>query len=415
MEYAGSAEILTLMRIRRKTGWSLDNLAESLGISKSELSRMETGKRKMPRDLFTEALRALGIAWNFAEYEGLEDRFRLVNQYLYEMESVKARELLNELLEQEAEFRYSSQYFWWSLVDFFNEILFRPNLCTKDEIDELEKEVMSFQTHFPEDMQILIMDLRYFRKGDKNLEYLDSPIREIGNATTAGTMLLFHRYQKMVKVSSFFEVMELYDRLENRLKQDRNFKRLIEADILKSILFTRMGEFDAAEKILLQTYNLAEKIAYKEPERKIFENLMWNALRSKEYRKFLACLRKEYELYPERLSGGNVILAPYSLYMSGESEKAVQAIAWIHQNLRTDPFEERTLLMTEDLILDRPKMFVRHSESCLKEAKKNNDCEIVSLLLQIQAEFYEKKKDWENAYKKLKAIRNGRSAVISDL
>lgn len=408
MEYVSHQDVLALMWIRRRAGWSLENMATSLGVSKSELSRMESGKRKMTKKLFQEAVLTLNIDWNFECYEELEDKFRLVNKFLYEMEPKRACDLLNEMLENKLYFRNSRQYFWWSLVDLFNEIIFKPNICLNNEMDVLEQEVHDFWMYFPEDIKILIIDLRYFKKGANDLDSLDYPIRDIGNATIAGTMLLFHRYQKMVKVSSFFDTMELYNRLENQLKQDRNFKRLIEVDILKSILFTRIGEFEAAEKILLQTYDLSNKISYKEPVRKIFENLMWNSIRSGKYLEFLLYLKKQNELYPDCLSGGNVILAPYCLFMLGEFEQANQGILWMNQNLRTNKFEEKTLLMIDDLIKDRPKMFIRHSESCLKEAKKNNDYEVVNLLLEIQVRFFENKGDWKNAYKKLIMIKNGK-------
>ncbi|EYT81257.1 XRE family transcriptional regulator [Streptomyces sp. Tu 6176] len=63
MEQESSLDAVVRMRIRslrKARGWSLDNLAERAGISPSQLSRIETGHRRLSLDQLTAISRALG-------------------------------------------------------------------------------------------------------------------------------------------------------------------------------------------------------------------------------------------------------------------------------------------------------------------------------------------------------------------
>ncbi|NDZ80413.1 helix-turn-helix transcriptional regulator [Streptomyces sp. SID10853] len=53
---------LRIRGLRRARGWSLDNLAERAGISPSQLSRIETGHRRINLDQLAAIARALGTS-----------------------------------------------------------------------------------------------------------------------------------------------------------------------------------------------------------------------------------------------------------------------------------------------------------------------------------------------------------------
>ncbi|MFC9434533.1 helix-turn-helix domain-containing protein [Nocardia sp. NPDC057030] len=63
MEQESTLDTVVRMRIRslrKARGWSLDNLAERAGISASQLSRIETGHRRLSLDQLTAIAAALG-------------------------------------------------------------------------------------------------------------------------------------------------------------------------------------------------------------------------------------------------------------------------------------------------------------------------------------------------------------------
>ncbi|WP_260475160.1 helix-turn-helix domain-containing protein [Streptomyces sp. WAC 06725] len=63
MEQESTLDATVRMRIRslrKARGWSLDNLAERAGISPSQLSRIETGHRRLSLDQLTAIAAALG-------------------------------------------------------------------------------------------------------------------------------------------------------------------------------------------------------------------------------------------------------------------------------------------------------------------------------------------------------------------
>lgn len=53
---------LRIRSLRKARGWSLDNLADRAGISPSQLSRLETGRRRIALDQLSAIARALGTS-----------------------------------------------------------------------------------------------------------------------------------------------------------------------------------------------------------------------------------------------------------------------------------------------------------------------------------------------------------------
>jgi transcriptional regulator with XRE-family HTH domain len=52
---------LRLRELRKKSGWTLDEAAERLGVSKSHLSEVETGKKNLSAPMMDAAAQLFGV------------------------------------------------------------------------------------------------------------------------------------------------------------------------------------------------------------------------------------------------------------------------------------------------------------------------------------------------------------------
>lgn len=402
METANNVEVSVYKNIRKKRGLSIENVSSALKIPPSEISRMERGKRPMPRQVFLEAMQFMGIGWVESDESEMEEMILTIYDLLYEMRHDEVKCLLEDTLMHCKETEFSRRYFWHMLLRFQDAVYFRINTYSKSCVQEMNEDLISNLDVFPDIVKQIVYDLDYYHRGkDAGADVCLFSLEEANLMTVPGKLLLYHRYQKLVGNGSITEALDLYSRLEGILNQDRNFRRLIECDIVKSIVFTRIGEFQEAERVLCKARSLARKISYVRPEKRILENLIWNALRENDFQKAAGYMQEVIERFPDFLTDSNIIFLPYCLLSVGDSSGAAAAAGWIREKQVLDSLDSKILTMTEDLMKNRRKMFVRHSDLCLREAEKLHSVEIMKFILGIQAKFFESIGDWENAYKKL--------------
>lgn len=399
MDFAANEDVLALIDIRRQAGFSLENLSDALKISKGELSRMEQGKRGMPKGLFDKALKFMNISWEQETVKDLEDRISRMVALLYEMELEQAADLLEGLKKDRKKHRYSSQYFWWLFIDYIGSVVFKAEIPDRP-LENLESVIFNYYGFYPCNIQILLKDLQSLRTEKQEEPDRNQQISLFNRSTVSWTLLMYHQFYRIARNGSLYEAIELYDRIEAALKTTRNFKRLLDIDILKSVILIRIGEYEPAERILLNTLEKIEKLGYLDLKTRIMENLIWNALKSGQKEAALKYMKETAVTWTARPDDSNIVFAPLCLLGLERNDEALQAVDWMKQNARLNKLNQKILLMSENLIKKNFRMFVRIARNCQKEALKMQENETAKFILDIQISFYEQEENWEEAYRK---------------
>lgn len=413
MKYTSIENMMALRDIRRQRGFSLENLSDDLEISKSELSRMEQGKRKMPEDMFSAALKSLDIQWDQNIVVDLEKKIHKMITFLYEMDLEKASSIMNTLIEERKRHRYSDQYFWWLAIDYIDAIVFYDDENLDRGLAALEKSIFNCLDIYPSDMQILLKDLRSLRMDQGKITEQCLNINLLKQTSAAWTLSMYHEFQRVCKNGSLYEALELYCRIEEKLKSARNFKRILAIDILKCEILTRIGEYGPAESLLLSTLAKVEEIGYLDLKKRITESLIWNAIKAGKAESALKYMKEAAASYPDQLDNSNLLYAPLCLLAESRIDEAKLTLEWMRLNLHPNALGKKILLMSSDLINERSKMFIRNADKCIKEALREDQIESAKFVLDIQIRFYEKKGDLESAYKKVLEKSNVKSIAHS--
>lgn len=406
--------------LRKYRGWSLENLSEKLGISKGELSKMERGQRQMPKDLFYGFMQAMQIPWQDHAPE-LEKKFAdFYNKYYYVRKN-EAKAVMQDVLEHRLYHRYSLDYFWEILFEYFDSIIYGLDEQAKKNKDRHELCLKSVVFLFPMDVQAMLYDLFAYREWKEQHDGMGIEWRQkaimLANSSSPGAvgpMIEYHELQFCVDQAKIECFMALYTRIETRLVRDRNFRRLISLDVMKSCVLTAIQEYDKSEQLLKNTSLLLGDLDYQSARRFILDNLVWNALMAGWYEQAIEYILQMMNEFPQT-DPYNAVYLPFCYLMLDDSKKAVETLEMLPQIYEIDPFDQKLLQMTEDLAFERLRSFERSSERFLKAAEKYGTYGVVMLVLDLQIRYFEQVRNWQMSVEKRKqkdAFRQNRQLHV---
>ena len=314
--------------MRKKLGYSLENVSRDLYISKGSLSEMENGIRPMKKELFDRFLSTYDMEFSedFCFVAKLKEVLsEEVDAFLWldKNKQKKVRERFQKIKEK-AEKSYAC--FLEKLIDYFEQVV-----LDHENGSDLFNELFEVQTCFSNDERALLFMIRGI-EGRWNLTLrtmeadFERALRLADERELSGLKALIGYYQiyELQRKRISFAAQERCIEVRKQFHAMHNYLRALYLDNLEALGLSYLRAYESAYS-RLQT--LLKNIEYAKDEYLHFcvaQNAILVLCVMGRFSEALALMQKEKSTFQYGLS--NFVFAPYCLYRLGRKEQTIATI-----------------------------------------------------------------------------------------
>ncbi len=408
--------------IRQFKGYSIENVASAIPISKSVLSNMENGKRTFSVPVFEAGMAHMNAHFEVLSLAQREEILDLVADFiraLYFLDDFQKQDVLQRFfkLHFNRQKDFHDGYFYLVFLEILIEIDQIPIALAKEELQEplinrlryLERIILDI----PSDLQTLyaLAILMWFTKSHqwhKSQRFFETINLDQEMARFPGLIPLVAYYRAKslaVAPDSMVEVHHLIQHLQDIAHRQRNYLRLMYLDFDEGVYLMSIGNYKEARLLFhqLQRSILPSSLHFLSPV--IQDNLIWCYLMAQDFKQSLqeaSHLETQFGAFPN----SNLVFQVYCFYRLGQIQEGQEALKRFKSSLSTSEQDLKVLDIFQPLLdrtmtsgVERQKLFhvfcrrcERHWHQYLKTLPATRELAIFFLRIQLyeleQAEDY---------------------------
>lgn len=358
-----------LMRVlRSKRGFSLENVAGDLSVSKTMWFQMEKGIRGVDEVLFERFMERYEIPFDgdWSRLEETRGQIGKARDAIY----TRNREEANEIQTGNQAINYG--YFHRQLLDFVLDVPFyekdkkawRERFgAIEQDYDVLEERELALFYAVAGYDQIWNTDGREARR---LLETGLRLARQCGDRKVEALALLWLG-QRKIGARHPLEGLRFTQKAKVLFLEQNQWNRAVDATMQSVCFLCQMHAYEEAKR-QLDSLEKTEGVSIQE----VVNQRVWIAFQQKEFAK--ACALIEENRTKETLLDGNFGLLPMGYFLLGETSRAKEELALLFPNA-SDPWTKAGLTLVEDLLRSRRKNIHRTLKTLRhqSEARRKRD------------------------------------------
>lgn len=367
--------------IRQFKGYSIENVALAIPISKSALSNMENGKRTFSIQAFEAGMAHMNVHFDVLSVEQREDILDLVADFiraLYFLDDSQKQDVLRRFfkLHFNRQKNFHDGYFYLVFLEILIEIDQIPVALATDELQAplihrlryLERLIPDL----PSDLQTLyaLSILMWFTKSRqwyKSQRFFQTLNLDQEMARFPGLIPLVAYYRAkslVVAPDSMVEVHHLIHHLQDIAHRQRNYLRLMYLDFDEGVYLMSIGNYKEARLLFhqLQRSILPLSLSFLSPA--IQDNLIWCYLMAQDFKQSLqeaTQLEAQFGAFPN----SNLVFQVYCFYRLGQIQEGQDALKRLKYSFSASEKDLQVLNIFEPL-LDRAIASAAESQKLLK-------------------------------------------------
>ncbi|MBD5424387.1 MAG: helix-turn-helix transcriptional regulator [Allobaculum sp.] len=373
--------------IRQFKGYSIENVALAIPISKSALSNMENGKRTFSIQAFEAGMAHMNVHFDVLSIEQREDILDLVADFiraLYFLDDSQKQDVLQRFfkLHFNRQKDFHDGYFYLVFLEILVEIDQIPTALATEELQAplinrlryLERLIPDL----PSDLQTLyaLAILMWFTKSrqwDKSQRFFQTLNLDQEMTRFPGLIPLVAYYRTKslaIAPNSMMEVHHLIHHLQDIAHRQRNYLRLMYLDFDEGVYLMSIGNYKEARSLFhqLQCSILPFSLSFLAPA--IQDNLIWCYLMSQDFKQSLQKanqLEAQFGAFPN----SNLVFQVYCFYRLGKIQEGQEALKRLKYSFSASDQDLQILNIFEPLlnralapIADRPKLLKAFCTRC---------------------------------------------------
>ncbi|MDE5757465.1 MAG: helix-turn-helix transcriptional regulator, partial [Allobaculum sp.] len=365
--------------IRQFKGYSIENVALAIPISKSALSNMENGKRTFSIQAFEAGMAHMNVHFDVLSIEQREDILDLVADFiraLYFLDDSQKQDVLQRFfkLHFNRQKDFHDGYFYLVFLEILVEIDQIPTALATEELQAplinrlryLERLIPDL----PSDLQTLyaLAILMWFTKSrqwDKSQRFFQTLNLDQEMTRFPGLIPLVAYYRTKslaIAPNSMMEVHHLIHHLQDIAHRQRNYLRLMYLDFDEGVYLMSIGNYKEARSLFhqLQGSILPFSLSFLAPA--IQDNLIWCYLMAQDFKQSLQKanqLEAQFGAFPN----STLVFQVYCFYRLGKIQEGQEALKRLKYSFSASDQDLQILNIFEPLldralapIADRPKL-----------------------------------------------------------
>lgn len=404
-EYAKFYRLYT-QHLRKYYGFSQQDLARSIKISNSSLSKIEVGKQEMDEKTFKKVI---------SFFEKIDDEFHFdfdplrvdeieewiqkgVNAFVMMTYDAFAFEM-KEILE-DPKYLCSFAYFHRQILEYLYD-----NFKDIDCMEEV-KDLIDIG-YFEDDYHLAVLYDLYgvavYSMDKKVLDWQrDALNTALGHCYKVGSeglhgLILYHLIMNQKISGNTIFSLEHFDECEHYLQKAGAYRRLIYLELNKVNIYAELHLYPLAEKIFEMLKNTQSQIDEKSINSKIYGSYSWCALIQRKYEEAVEKAHKAIKLgshFPDLY-----ITIAYGNYKLGNIDTAKQTISRFRNQFHSDSRADFINLFFSLLekVLENKRIPDYLIERMLKKLPNYRDVDLEMILYPFLIEYYQSNKEWKNA------------------
>ena len=411
--------------IRQFKGYSIENVALAIPISKSALSNMENGKRTFSIQAFEAGMAHMNAHFDVLSVEQREDILDLVADFiraLYFLDDSQKQDVLQRFfkLHFNRQKDFHDGYFYLVFLEILIEIDQIPVTLATEELQEplinrlryLERLIPDL----PSDLQTLyaLAILMWFTKSrqwDKSQRFFQTINLDQEMARFPGLIPLVAYYRTKslaVAPNSMVEVHHLIHHLQTIAHHQRNYLRLMYLDFDEGVYLMSIGNYKEARLLFhqLQRSILPLSLSFLAPT--IQDNLIWCYLMAQDFKQSLQKanqLEAQFGAFPN----SNLVFQVYCFYRLGKIQEGQEALKRLKYSFSASEQDLQVLNIFEPLLAgavaslaERQKLLKVFCTRCERHWRQYLETlpatrELAIFFLRIQMYEVEQMEDYEEA------------------
>ena len=354
--------------IRQFKGYSIENVASAIPISKSVLSNMENGKRTFSPRIFEAGMDHMNVHFEVLSLEKREEILDLVADFiraLYFLDDFQKQDVLQRFFKLHFNRKkdFHDGYFYLVFLEILIEIDQIPIALAKEELQEplihrlryLERIIPDI----PSDLQTLyaLAILMWFNKSrqwSKSQRFFQTINldQEIARFPGLIPLVAYYRTKSLaIAPDSIVEVHHLIHHLQDIAHRQRNYLRLMYLDFDEGVYLMSIGNYKEARLLFhqLQRSILPMSLSFLSPA--IQDNLVWCYLMARDFKQSLQeakHLEAQFGVFPN----SNLVFQVYCFYRLGQIQEGQVALKRLKYSLAASEQDLKVLNIFQPL-LDR--------------------------------------------------------------
>ncbi len=357
---------LLFRSIRQSKGYSIENVALAIPISKGVLSNMENGKRKFSSQVFQAGMDHMKADFEVLNVEKREEIFNLLSDFirgLYYLDDLQKQDVRQRFfkLHFNRQKDFHDSYFYLVFLEILIEIDQIPTSRAKAKFQEPLIRRLRFLERivpdFPSDLQTIysLAILMWFTKSEQweqslrffktiNLDH------EITHFPGLIPLVAYYHAKAMIFASnSLMEAYQLIHYLQNLAHQHRNYLRLMQLDFDEGLYLMTIGNYKEARLLFHQLQRSIAPSSLRFLFQAIQDHLVWCYLMAQNFQQSL-----QESIYLENNFGvsphSNLVFQVYCFYRLHQVQEGQEALKRLEHSLSTSERDLAVLKIFQPLL-----------------------------------------------------------------
>ena len=389
-------------RLRKARGYSLENIAHNIGISKSLLSDAENGKRILKPEIFSEFLKHYEIEFTFNELSA-DLAHSFLNHFIQawiDRDFADEKKITKELESNRSVLQNSLGCLYLLLIDIFLSVHLY-NQIPDIQVIEYLLEIENYLPFFSPDEQALIYFLKGFdaMKKKKHLESLKQykkalKVLDGEQWPELEGIIKFNSAHVLQATVSFFQAYQVVQEARSIFVKYNNHARILLCDNNSASYLISMQEFQAAKDCIQNIIRCQNRWFHDERTYTNTTTLMILVLTLEG--QFEQAIRYIHT-HPFPIENGyigNLSLIPYCHYRLGEYDKCSKIIDTLSVERPTE--DDQALFDTLISILNKNSDEIEEAKLRMMDiCKKQTNWCMLMVLFQLMIAYYESENETE--------------------
>lgn len=382
--------------LRRKLGYSLQNISSDLSISKGNLSEMENGIRIMKDELFISFLDRYNL-----EFEFSKDKIRQTQDFLkklYEaflyLNTAEQTVLAKQWKAHKDSFRNSYAFFYYIFINSWITVIAENETATKDLEFLLDNIIV-----LPASDQALLLFLKgmnerllyHHSEMDDYFEQSLITINRNKSLSTLESLIFYYQIQGKIRKKQILEGYNLCLKTLNRFYPSHNLIRILYLQNMQVNCLLSLREYTKALELITFLEDQLYLVQRPYLVYTVVQNIILAYCLKGDYQKAYQFGCSHYSEQPYEI--GNFTLLPFCSYMLNDLK---QTEYWTSLLLPIAKSKDDLLFLKliESLVQDS-KIIQERSRLLFKEVKNIRNHEIEELSYRVLIHYYSKNNQTE--------------------
>lgn len=381
---------------------TLKQISQQTGLSKSYLSRVERNREGIT---FENAKLIFDIMDIGIVEEDINQQFEKDFQKFYE-DTVylnNYEKSYRVILDYQDKVKASFSYVKYLLAEMIYKLL-QSELKNPREYLYIEK-YFDYLEDYQKQIYYEIIGYCYIQKNmiQESMQYYDQALRQKGNTLTKA--ILYYYYSILLKKNNYLhQSLNLAMKARQIFAETINVPRLLQISIQIGDIYSRVGQYEEAEELTLRSLNAAHQYNLKQYLDNIYENILRNYMRSKQYHKIIDL---ENDLIDKKnLHHSFCFCLSFAYYQIQQIDKAKEYIKLAKKGTYKKTRYMKTMINAFDVYLSDKHHDKKECQllKAYQEAKKTYDCYLIIFTAEILKDFYFKIGKEHQAYEYMEEI-----------